>query len=390
MNQGKGRCLAVLLAMLMMISLVASSAHAVTSTKPADFKDVAKTKWYYDYVMSLADTGIVKGYGDTGEFRPMAPVTREQAAKMVSLAAQLDIYGQKADFSDVDAQGESSPYIAALVNKGAVQGFSDGSFRPQDKVKRADAAKMIQIAFGLELSSMEVKIIDLPSTDANLAKAIEILASNGVVKGYGKSHAFKPDQEINRAEFAKMLCMATAAASVQNAEDMGTYFTIGQAQAQVDRLSKTQDADSKAFLQERLDIFAGLVNAAEPSDREKVQEDIEWLREYMSQCHGLQRYFTIPQIKLPEHGARHGSDILWDEVRTGAGPGARAAYKTEDGQYLVIELGQRPTTPGYYAKTSTIVAHVQNDGWFASVMFSIFTKTSYDLPYYEWEVIWHY
>ena len=55
MNQGKGRCLAVLLAMLMMISLVASSAHAVTSTKPADFKDVAKTKWYYDYVMSLAE-----------------------------------------------------------------------------------------------------------------------------------------------------------------------------------------------------------------------------------------------------------------------------------------------------------------------------------------------
>lgn len=134
MKQSKGKCMALLLAMLMIISFGSSSAYAVTSTGPADFKDVAKTDWYYDYVMALAGRGIVKGYGDTGACRPMDPVTREHAAKMVSLAADLDLPVHRPDFPDVDAQGEFSPYIAALLAKGAVQAFADGSFRPRDRI----------------------------------------------------------------------------------------------------------------------------------------------------------------------------------------------------------------------------------------------------------------
>ena len=253
MNTSKKKLLAIFMVTLLVISFMAGNVYAAASSKAADFKDVPKTAWYYDYVMCLTDRGVVQGYGDTGEFRPTNPVVREHAAKMVVLAAELNYEGKKADFPDVDKDGEMSPYIAALVEKGAVQGFVDGGFKPQGKIKRSHAAKIIQIAFGLEHSTKVVDIIDLANYDAELAEVIEILASNGVVKGYSDSNLFKPDDEINRAEFAKMLCIALVAKAVQEAEDLGTPDAINQAQALVERMPEAQDANTKDFLQSRLD-----------------------------------------------------------------------------------------------------------------------------------------
>lgn len=255
MNTSKKKLLAILMVMLLAMSVVAGNVYAAASSKAADFKDVPKTAWYYDYVMCLADRGVVQGYGDTGEFRPKNPVIREHAAKMVVLAAELNYEGKKTDFPDVDAEGEFSPYIAALEEKKAIEGFPDGSFKPQDEIKRGHAAKIIQIAFGLERSTKVVNIIDFPTHDAALAEAIEVLGSNGVVKGYSDSNLFKPDDEINRAEFAKMLCIALAAKAVQEAEDLGTPDAISQAQALVERMSGSQDTNTKDFLQSRLDAM---------------------------------------------------------------------------------------------------------------------------------------
>lgn len=255
MKKVKGKYGAILLAVLMMISFVAGNAYAATVSKATDFKDVAKDAWYYDYVACLADRDVVQGYGDTGEYQPMNLATREHAAKMIALAAGLDYSGKKADFPDVDPLGEFSPYIAALVEKGAIQGFPDGSFRPQDTIKRSHAAKMIQLAFGLKLSTKEINIIDLPTHDPELVGAIEVLASNGVVKGYGDSNRFKPDHDVNRAEFAKMLCIAITATAIQEAETLRTPAAISRAQALVDGMSNDQDTNTRSFLQTRLDTL---------------------------------------------------------------------------------------------------------------------------------------
>lgn len=257
MDKGKRKVLAFLMAILMAIFFAAGPVYAVAPPKSADFNDLSKTAWYYDYVMCLADRGVVQGYGNTGEFRPTNLVTREHAAKMIALAAELNYADKKADFPDVDAEGEFSPYIAALVEKGEIQGFPDGSFKPQDKIKRSHVAKIIQAAFGLELSAEEVDITDLTSQDAGLAEAIRILASNYVVKGFGHSNLFKPDDDITRAELAKMLCIAIAVSAVQKAEALATPDAISQAQAQVDRIADTQDTKSNAFLQNRLDALQG-------------------------------------------------------------------------------------------------------------------------------------
>ena len=228
MKSVKGKGLAFILITFMIMSVLMIPLKVTAQDKLPDFKDVPKTTWFYDYVNCLATLGIVKGYGDSGEYRPMNLVTREHATKMIVLATQQNHRDKKAGVSKT------------------IIGLEDG-------IKRDHAAKMIQVAFELKMSTKEINIKDLPDQDPDLAQAIEILASNGVVKGYGQSHHFKPDHDVNRAEFAKMLCLAMTAKAIQEAESLGTPAAISQAQIQMDRLSKTQDADSKAFLQTRLD-----------------------------------------------------------------------------------------------------------------------------------------
>lgn len=134
------------------------------------------------------------------------------------------------------------------------------TFQPKNNIKRGHAAKIVQIAFELEAGTKPVNLSDLPVHDVQVAQAIHILASNGIVKGSGSSSLFKPNDEINRAEMAKILCIARVVQAVQEAEKLRTVPAFDRAQALVDRLSDAQDSDTKLYLQSRLDsLYASLV-----------------------------------------------------------------------------------------------------------------------------------
>ncbi|NLC40160.1 MAG: multifunctional 2',3'-cyclic-nucleotide 2'-phosphodiesterase/5'-nucleotidase/3'-nucleotidase [Clostridiaceae bacterium] len=170
------------------------------------FKDAPLGHWAHEYVETLYEEDIVKGYGTSGEFRPDNKVIRGHAAKMIAIAAGLDYDGLKADFSDVAEDYEMSPFIAALVEKGAVKGYDDDTYRPEENIKRSHLAKVVVKVFGLEMGEEDVELTDI--ADNSEKEYIEILASNGLVKGYGDTKEFRPDRTISRAELAKILALA--------------------------------------------------------------------------------------------------------------------------------------------------------------------------------------
>ena len=241
--------------LLVALMILGFTAAPILAAGDKGFSDVPKSEWFYGYVTMLHDEGIVHGYGSTGEFRPMNKLTREHAAKMIARAAGLPYQGKKANFPDVDKDGEMSPYIAAMVDQGAIQGFPDGRFQPEDTISRGHAAKMVQLAFGLKASTLPVSFTDLPSHDPVVSKAIRILASNGIVKGYENAKNFKPDQPITRSQMAKLLCIAMVTSAVEEAETSLARDVIARAQGMVDGLPDDQDQATRAFLQERLDAL---------------------------------------------------------------------------------------------------------------------------------------
>ena len=95
MKKRNGQLAALLLAIVMILSF---SVTPIFAAGDQTFKDVPESAWYHGYVEMLYGKGIVKGYGDTGEFRPNNTLIREHAAKMIALAAGLAYQGKKADF----------------------------------------------------------------------------------------------------------------------------------------------------------------------------------------------------------------------------------------------------------------------------------------------------
>lgn len=110
----------------------------------------------FDYGRSIEwmyEKGFVNGYTD-GSFRPEACVNRAEFLKMLMLVSKTDIskFDKKVWFYDIDYNAWYIKYLNAAVAKGVVRGYPDGSFRPQVCVSRAEAIKMASVElFGNQL-----------------------------------------------------------------------------------------------------------------------------------------------------------------------------------------------------------------------------------------------
>lgn len=103
--------------------------------------------WGGQYVTTLAERGIIGGFPD-GTFKPNAEITRAQFAAIAVKAFNLPSGNSTRNFRDVPANYWGSPAIIAVSNSGLVTGFPDGSFRPEEKITRAQALVILSKALG--------------------------------------------------------------------------------------------------------------------------------------------------------------------------------------------------------------------------------------------------
>ena len=103
------------------------------------YSDVAAGQWYNNAVSTMTRAGIVNGYPD-GTFRPNAPITRAEMAKIIALFAKLD----KSTDRFPDAAGHwAEAYIRLAAGNGWIEGYPDGTFRPNQSITRAETVTMI-------------------------------------------------------------------------------------------------------------------------------------------------------------------------------------------------------------------------------------------------------
>lgn len=101
------------------------------------FSDVPKGYWAADYIGYMQQFGIITGYSD-GSFRPDAPVTRAEFAAIASRFEKLT-EGSKS-FADVPDTYWAARYINFAATRGWVTGYSDGTFKPENTITRAEVA----------------------------------------------------------------------------------------------------------------------------------------------------------------------------------------------------------------------------------------------------------
>lgn len=119
--------------------LLTEESRSANLTKTNGYTDVAFDAWYNTAVSTMTKAGIVDGYPD-GTFRPDAPITRAEMAKIISLFAKLD--KSESRFSDI-AGHWAEAYIRLAAGNGWIAGYPDGTFGPQRNITRAETATMI-------------------------------------------------------------------------------------------------------------------------------------------------------------------------------------------------------------------------------------------------------
>ncbi len=179
------KLIATALAVVMIFGLV-SVGFAATS----EFPDIEGYEFEAE-VRRLASLGVIAGYPD-GTFRPEEAVTRAEFAKMIVVMLGLEnaanlMKGQAVSFSDVPATHWASGYINVAEMKGVVNGYPDGTFKPEGSITYAEALKMILTAMGYHEEGFVV--LRWPTTwiiqaaEIGLDEDVEVLANLPITRG---------------------------------------------------------------------------------------------------------------------------------------------------------------------------------------------------------------
>ena len=214
----RSRVLVPLLVLVLSLGLsgipaIACPDDPVSKTKPAGdtwFSDVPATHWAYGAINWMANNNILNGFGDN-LFKPDAPVTREQFAKIMVVALQLKVHGTYTpSFSDVPKSAWSLPYVEAA--KPYLTGWRVGAgqldlFKPYDAAVREDMAVALVGALGLQAETPDLAVLDVfidrAAISPNLQRHAAIAVTHGIMNGTIKpdgARAFDAQGILTRAQ----------------------------------------------------------------------------------------------------------------------------------------------------------------------------------------------
>lgn len=175
-----------------------------TGTDKAGFEDIDRS-FAKEEILALFDMGIVKGVSDS-KFEPDRQVTRVEFASLLVRAMELQEASDAAlTFEDVQRTAWYAPELSAAVLNGVAKGISAKEFRPLDPITREQAAKMTANA----VYKGNVPAAQANYKDAKLiawwAKPeVAALSTERVINGY-PDQTFKPKRDMTRAECAALI-----------------------------------------------------------------------------------------------------------------------------------------------------------------------------------------
>ena len=167
------------------------------------FSDVPESHWAFDAVNYLRWNNIVNG--DTNNsFNPEKNVSRAELVKM--LVCAFNVKGSTCDFADVNSGDWFYGYVAAAFTKGLING-DGSNFRPNEDITRQDAAVIIfRFAenSGKKYTGGDLTFEDADSISDYAKNAVAALSSDGTINGIDGKR-FAPQERLTRAQCAKMI-----------------------------------------------------------------------------------------------------------------------------------------------------------------------------------------
>jgi len=170
------------------------------------FADVSEAHRYAEAIAYLKEEGIIEGYAN-GTFRPEQSINRVEILKMLLLGFDYEVSEDftMLDFSDLDDEAWYLPYLNYAVNLGIVQGHPNGTYLPSHSLNRAEFLKILFNTYGIILT--DYPITDLyPDTgiDAWYATYVQYAKDNNLMDTDLEGN-FNPGNEVTRGEVGETI-----------------------------------------------------------------------------------------------------------------------------------------------------------------------------------------
>ena len=161
--------------------------------------------WAFKPIQYMTTLGFLDGFSD-GTFKPTREITRGELAVLLVKTKGFTVNKQTPiQFSDVPRESEQAPYISLAVDRKYLTGFPDGTFQPDKRITRAEAAVTLARFAGLDLKT---KLEQKPFADIPVkhwaAPAIAADKQAGLFE-YLAGKGFGPDLYLTRAEAAEII-----------------------------------------------------------------------------------------------------------------------------------------------------------------------------------------
>ncbi|WP_197224695.1 S-layer homology domain-containing protein [Lysinibacillus sphaericus] len=193
-------------AALVVGTLLATGGQEAKAAATDDFSDVSKSHAYYNEIMYLKERGVIQS---VDKFNPNDLATRQQVILMIGRSLGLDDTPRKTIFKDVTIVNKDSGVIQSAYEAGIAKGYPGNILKGYENVSRGHIAAFIARGFEdrIEVGKYPIQEFKDVRVGTTEYEPVRLLTSAGVINGYGDG-TFKPNQKVSRQHVATMLARA--------------------------------------------------------------------------------------------------------------------------------------------------------------------------------------
>jgi subtilisin family serine protease len=166
------------------------------------YPDLVENAWYIEELTPLVKDGLIQGYRD-GTFRPHQKITRAEVVELIGREQSWEMHGELNRFTDLPDNHFAYDSIREAASRGIVEGYSDSTVRPNRPITRGEVSVLLTRAYNYPGTGEVENFPDLQDNKYYYEQMKKLLANN-ILKGYPNG-TLQPDEEVTRAEFSAML-----------------------------------------------------------------------------------------------------------------------------------------------------------------------------------------
>ncbi|AFY33413.1 S-layer homology domain-containing protein [Calothrix sp. PCC 7507] len=228
------------------------------------FSDVSTNYWAKDFIAELAALQVLQGFPD-GSFRPDEQVTRAQFAAMISQAFEKVQVRNAISFRDVSTKYWAYNAIREASTTGFL-GYSGSEFNPTASLSRLETlvalARGLNYTFSGSTESILAAYSDATSIRSDVRNAIAALTERGIVVNYPNVQSLNPDKVATRAEVSALIYKSLV--SIGEVADISSQYAVEQTPQQA--VAEERNSTRTESIKPRRHCNQGIGNGSEGCD----------------------------------------------------------------------------------------------------------------------------